>query len=96
MPGNYIFGQRLRRLSRRWRNCKQCIVCNRGQYIKCPEFWDKEYNQKYARLWQTMTPEMPVEKAILGKAIMQTEKLFFNRIRQSKEMQLSERGEYKP
>lgn len=43
-----------------------------------------------------MTPEMPVEKAILGKAIMQTEKLFFNRIRQSKEMQLSERGEYKP
>ncbi|MDD6011462.1 MAG: hypothetical protein PUC33_01310 [Oscillospiraceae bacterium] len=22
-------------------------------YQKCPEFWDKEYAQKYARLWQT-------------------------------------------
>ncbi|MGN1160861.1 MAG: hypothetical protein ACI4SX_01310 [Candidatus Fimenecus sp.] len=22
-------------------------------YQKCPEFWDKEYTQKYARLWQT-------------------------------------------
>ena len=21
-------------------------------YQKCPEFWDKEYAQKYARLWQ--------------------------------------------
>ena len=20
-------------------------------YKKCPEFWDKEYNEKYARLW---------------------------------------------
>lgn len=26
-------------------------------YQKCPEFWDKEYSQKYARLWQTMQPE---------------------------------------
>lgn len=33
-------------------------------YQKCPEFWDKEYAQKYARLWQTMKPENPVEKAI--------------------------------
>lgn len=32
---------------------------------KCPEFWDQEYARKYARLWQTMTPETPVEKAIL-------------------------------
>ena len=25
-------------------------------YQKCPEFWDREYAQKYARLWQTMKP----------------------------------------
>ena len=23
---------------------------------KCHEFWDKEYAQKYARIWQTMKP----------------------------------------
>ena len=38
-------------------------------YVKCPEFWEKEYNQKYARLWQTMKPETPVEKAILENHI---------------------------
>ena len=38
-------------------------------YVKCPEFWEKEYNQKYARLWQTMKPESPVEKAILENHI---------------------------
>ena len=38
-------------------------------YQKCPEFWDKEYSQKYARLWQTMQPETAVEKAILEKGI---------------------------
>ena len=32
-------------------------------YQKCPEFWDKEYASKYARLWQTMWPETAVEKA---------------------------------
>lgn len=37
-------------------------------YTKCPEFWDKEYAQKYARLWQTMKPETPVEAAILKTA----------------------------
>ena len=26
-------------------------------YQKCPEFWDKEFALKYARLWQTMKPE---------------------------------------
>ena len=26
---------------------------------KCPEFWDQAYTRKYARLWQTMTPETP-------------------------------------
>ena len=38
-------------------------------YIKCPEFWDKEYAQKYARLWQTMQPETPMEQAILENGI---------------------------
>lgn len=38
-------------------------------YIKCPEFWDKEYSQNYARLWQTMKPETQDEKAILENSI---------------------------
>ena len=38
-------------------------------YQKCPEFWDREYARKYARLWQTMQPETPVEKAILENGI---------------------------
>lgn len=38
-------------------------------YKKCPEFWDKEYAEKYARLWQTMNPETPVEVAILENGI---------------------------
>ena len=38
-------------------------------YRKCPEFWNKEYNQKYARLWQTMQPETSVEAAILENGI---------------------------
>lgn len=38
-------------------------------YVKCPAFWDKEYSRKYAKLWQTMTPENPVEKAILENGI---------------------------
>ena len=38
-------------------------------YRECPEFWDREYNEKYARLWQTMRPETPVEEAILANGI---------------------------
>ena len=38
-------------------------------YVKCPEFWDKEYSRKYAKLWQTMKPETPIEKAILENQI---------------------------
>ena len=38
-------------------------------YQKCPEFWEKEYAAKYARLWQTMKPENPVETAILANGI---------------------------
>ncbi|MBR2809822.1 MAG: GyrI-like domain-containing protein [Solobacterium sp.] len=38
-------------------------------YQKCPEFWDREYAAKYARLWQTMQPETAIEKAILENGI---------------------------
>lgn len=38
-------------------------------YIRCPEFWDREYKQKYARLWRTMKPETTTEKAILENSI---------------------------
>ncbi len=38
-------------------------------YQKCPEFWKKEYAEKYARLWQTMQPENAVEKAMLDNGI---------------------------
>jgi len=38
-------------------------------YQKCPEFWEKEYSAKYARLWQTMKPETPTEAAILDNGI---------------------------
>ena len=38
-------------------------------YQKCPEFWNKEYAQKYERLWQTMKPETAMEKAILENGV---------------------------
>ena len=38
-------------------------------YVKCPEFWDKEYAQKYARLFETMVPETSMERAILENCI---------------------------
>ena len=38
-------------------------------YQKCPEFWDKEYSAKYAKLWQTMEPENAIEKAIVENGI---------------------------
>ena len=38
-------------------------------YQKCPEFWDREYAAKYARLWQSMKPENPIEAAILANGI---------------------------
>ena len=37
--------------------------------VTCPEFWEKEYTQKYARLWQTIQQETPGEKAILENGI---------------------------
>ena len=44
-------------------------IRNGEGYQKCPEFWDREYAAKYARLWQTMQPENAVEKAILENGI---------------------------
>ncbi|WP_295087404.1 GyrI-like domain-containing protein [uncultured Ruminococcus sp.] len=38
-------------------------------YVKCPQFWEEEYTRKYAKLWQTMQPETPVEQAILRHQI---------------------------
>lgn len=38
-------------------------------YIKCLQFWEEEYSKKYAHLWQTMTPENAVEKAILENQV---------------------------
>lgn len=39
--------------------------------VKCPAFWEKEYAEKYKRLWQTMRPETPQEKALLDNCIGQ-------------------------
>ena len=36
-------------------------------YQKCPEFWDKEYAAKYARLWQTMKPENADRRPVQGR-----------------------------
>ena len=38
-------------------------------FIKCPEFWNKEFNEKYARLWETMKPETPIEEALLANGV---------------------------
>ena len=45
------------------------MICPGEGYVKCPEFWDKEYTQKYARLWKTGKPETPTERAILENGI---------------------------
>lgn len=38
-------------------------------YRKCPEFWDREYAQRFAHLWQTMRPETAPEAAVLENGI---------------------------
>ena len=38
-------------------------------YTRCPDFWDVEYNRKYARMWQTGQTETPVEQALLENRI---------------------------
>ena len=35
----------------------------------CPEFWDREYTQKYAHLWRTGTPDTAEENAICENGI---------------------------
>jgi len=45
------------------------VISPEEGYIKCPQFWDKEYSQKYQRLWQTMMPLTPQEKAIVDNGI---------------------------
>lgn len=44
------------------------ISRNEG-YSKCPEFWDKEYSQKYERLFKSMQPQTEEERAILDNKI---------------------------
>lgn len=38
-------------------------------YKECPEFWNKEYWERYAHLWQTMKPENAEEQAVLDNQI---------------------------
>jgi len=38
-------------------------------YRECPEFWDKEYAKRYARLWQTKKPENAEEQAVIDNKI---------------------------
>ena len=37
------------------------IKMNEG-YEKCPEFWDKEYGEKYIKLFTNMIPENDEER----------------------------------
>ena len=48
------------------------IVIKSGEgNTKCPEFWDKEYTRRFARLFQTMKPETPEEQAVFDNRIGQ-------------------------
>lgn len=38
-------------------------------YEKCPEFWDKEYAEKYHSLFETMNSENDEEQAVLDNGI---------------------------
>ncbi len=38
-------------------------------YAECPRFWDREYNEKYKRLWRTGKPENDTEHAICDNGI---------------------------
>ena len=38
-------------------------------YTKCPEFWNREYTQRYAHLWRSPAPQTQVEQAILDNGI---------------------------
>jgi len=47
------------------------IVAPTDGYMKCPKFWDEEYNKKYARLCKTGKPETAEEKAVWDNGIGQ-------------------------
>ena len=38
-------------------------------YVKCPQFWDEEFNGRFARLWRTMKPQNPLEEAVIRNGI---------------------------
>ena len=38
-------------------------------YVKCPEFWEKEFRQRYSRLWETKQPQTPQEQAVWDNGI---------------------------
>ena len=40
-------------------------------FKKCPEFWNEQYAQRFARLFQTMKPETPEEQAVFDNRIGQ-------------------------
>jgi len=40
-------------------------------FRKCPEFWNEQYAQRFARLFQTMKPETPEEQAVFDNKIGQ-------------------------
>lgn len=45
------------------------LVVPEEAYRACAAFWDRAYMQRYARLWQTMVAQGPVEEAILANGI---------------------------
>ena len=47
------------------------VIPNEEGFRKCPEFWDKEYSRRFARLFQTMKPETLEEQAVFDNKIGQ-------------------------
>ena len=47
------------------------VIRNEEGPRKCPEFWNEQYAQRFARLFQTMKPETPEEQAIWDNRIGQ-------------------------
>ena len=47
------------------------VIKNEEGFKKCPEFWNEQYSQRFARLFQTMKPETPEEQAVWDNGIGQ-------------------------
>ena len=47
------------------------VIRNEEGFRKCPEFWNEQYAQRFARLFQTMKPETPEEQAVFDNRIGQ-------------------------